>query len=314
MTKPRLVIVAGMSGTGKSTTAQNISYLYSRNGIVHDWYHEEMRDHPIRWSDGGEFTVGDIKTEEGMRANIADTFDRWKKLVGFMHAKGGEFVMEGCLYQNIIRYFIPGGYPKEKIKSYYNELMGILQSTDLHIIHLYRPDVRLSFQQAFQVRGVRWENIITEGKSDFDYADEMAYQTLAQEIFTTYPGKKLSLDTSENLWDEYLNKIANFLGIRYFPKVYIPVTNNKRYTGHFVYEDDMSVKTVDVIEENGKLFLSPSWFTHIQMSQISENEFELAAFPMVFRYELVGDDVYITVTGNYDWGIVGKTLKRVDKR
>ena len=313
MTKPRLVIVAGMSGTGKSTTAQSISCLYSKNGIVHDWYHEEMLDHPIRWADGGEFTAGDIRTEEGMRANIADTFARWEKLEAYMQAKGGEFIMEGCLYQNIIRYFIPGGYPREKIKRYYEELMEILQPTDLHIIHLYRPDVPRSFHQAFQVRGERWENIITGGKRDFDYADETAYQSLAREIFAAYPGKKLSIDTSENLWDEYLSKVADFLGIRYFPKVYLPVANNGRYTGHFVYEDAIGMKTADVIEENGKLFLSPSWFTHIQMNQVAENEFELSAFPLVFRYEFIGDDVFIAVTGNYDWDIVGKKLKRVDK-
>jgi hypothetical protein len=31
---------------------------------------------------------------------------------------------------------------------------------------------------------------------------------------------------------------------------------------------------------------------------------------MVFAYDFSGDDATITVTGNYDWDIVGRTLKR----
>lgn len=297
-----------MSGTGKSTTAQNISYLYSRNGITHEWYHEEMAGHPIRWADGGEFAVGDIKTEKGMATNIADTFDRWKKLVSHILESGCDFVLEGCLYQNIIRYFIPSGYPREKILRYYEELMQILKPVNLHIIHLYRRDVPKSFRQAFQVRGARWENIITEGKSDYDFADEIAYQFLAQEIFASYPGKKLDIDTSENKWDEYMREIADFLVLDYFQRKYMPIANAGRYAGRFV--DEKGATHADVIEENGELFLSPPWFTHIRMNQISEDIFELSAFPIVFRYKFIADDAFLSIGGNYDWDIVGKTLRR----
>lgn len=138
MKETKLIIVCGMSGVGKSTTAQNISHQYTQNGIKHEWYHEEMKDHPIRWANGGEFTVGDLNTEEGMKLNIEDTYFRWEKLIKEMQIKGGIYVMEGCLYQNIIRYFIPGAYPTEKIIEYYDKLMKILISLkNQHIKHLH---------------------------------------------------------------------------------------------------------------------------------------------------------------------------------
>ncbi len=145
MQEVKLVIICGMSGCGKSTTSQNVSYQYSCNGVPHKWLHEEMKDHPIRWASGGEFSVGDLYTAEGMAANIEDTYDRWESLIDEMTRKGGIYVMEGCLFQNIVRYFIPGGYPEVKIRAYYDRLFEILAPANPHIIHLYRPDVPASF-------------------------------------------------------------------------------------------------------------------------------------------------------------------------
>jgi hypothetical protein len=170
----KLIIVCGMSGVGKSSTAQYISYLHTQNGIKHEWYHEEMKNHPIRWANGGEFSVSDIETETGMELNIDDTYARWEKLIKEMQANGGVYVMEGCLYTNIIRYFFnfPGKYPVNKIYEYYDKLMKILEPANPHIIHLYRHDVPENYLKAFKVRGNRWENIITGGIDNYDFTEE----------------------------------------------------------------------------------------------------------------------------------------------
>lgn len=309
MPELKLIIVSGMSGTGKSTTAQNISYQYTMNGIEHEWYHEEMENHPIRWVNGGEFTAGDINTEDGMKLNISDYYSRWKTLIKKMQTNSGIFVMDGCFDQNIIRYFIPGAYPIEKIIEFYNEYIEILKSANLHLIYLYRPDVAASFKKAFKVRGKRWEHIITDGKDDYDFSYVADYQTLSQKIFDKYTGNKLCIDTSDDDWETYLKNICRFLGVNYYKREYLPIPQIEKYTGYFEYKDGESTESVKIICENGELFCSPDWFTHIKMNAISENEFELSAFPMIFKYSFIGSDVYITIGGNYDWGIVKKTLK-----
>ena len=306
MNELKLIIVAGMSGVGKSTTAQNVSFLYSKNGINHEWYHEEMKDHPIRWINGGEFTVGDINTYEGMELNIADTYSRWEHLINDMRTKGGVYVMEGCLYQNIIRYFLPGNYPKESIIKYYGKLMKILEPANPHIIHLYRPNVAASFKKAFRVRGEKWERIITEGKVDFDFADESVYQTLVREIFAMYKGKKLAIDTSQDDWITYYKDICAFLDINYYDRQYLAVSEPEIYVGDFMCGEH----NITIICENKILYCSPPWFKHIKMNAISENVFELSAFPLIFNYSFTDDGTYIKVDGNYDWGIEGKTLVR----
>jgi len=48
--------------------------------------HEEMEDHPIRWVNGGEFTVGDLETDAGIELNIRN-----------LHAKFSLVIMEKSL-------------------------------------------------------------------------------------------------------------------------------------------------------------------------------------------------------------------------
>lgn len=203
--------------------------------MKHAWYHEETEDHPIRWANGGEFTVGDLNTEEGMKLNIADTYTRWKALIKEMQTKGGIYLVEGCLYQNIIRYFIPGKYSDEKIIEYYDELMHILEPANLHIIYLYRPNVADSFKKAFAVCGKRWENIITEGMDNLDFSDEVSYHLLARQIFADYEGKRLDIDTSNDDWADYYKSICHFLKIEYYDRQYISIINPQVYAGSFEY-------------------------------------------------------------------------------
>ena len=219
--------------------------------------------------------------------------------------------MDGCFDQNIIRYFIPGAYPNEKIIEFYDEYMAILKPANFYLIHLYRPDVPASFKKAFKVRGKQWEHIITDGQDDFDFGCVADYQTLSLKIVDRYNGTKLCIDTSDDKWETYMKEICKFLGLDYYKRQYLPISRAERYTGYFEYKDEQTTESINIICENDELFCSPDWFTHIKMNAVGENEFELSAFPMTFKYSFVGDDVYITVSGNYDWGIVGKTLKHI---
>ena len=246
-----------------------------------------------------------------MRLNISDLYDRWKSLIEYMNSKGGVFVMDGCLDQNIIRYFMPAAYPAEKIIEFYDELFKIFIDADTCIIHLYRPDVSASYYSAFKVRGEKWEQIITGGNKNFDFARISGYQELALNITSRYPGEKLLTDTSGGDWKSNIKEICGFLGLKYYERKYLSTINTEKYTGYYSCNDNGKTEGVNIISEAGELFCSPDWFTHIRMNATNKDEFELSAFPMVFKYSFDGNGAHITVSGNYDWGIAGKTLKRV---
>jgi tRNA uridine 5-carbamoylmethylation protein Kti12 len=71
MVETKLIIVTGMSGTGKSTTARYISDLLNHNQIKHTYLHEECEKHPIR---SDEFKIGNLKNREDLQKNIEHMF------------------------------------------------------------------------------------------------------------------------------------------------------------------------------------------------------------------------------------------------
>jgi len=320
MKETKLIIVTGMSGVGKSSTSQNIARLYKRNCIEYYRYHEEMKDHPIRWANGGEFKIGSLYTEEGMQKNIEDIYERWEKFIDYILSAGGVHVMEGCLFQNIIRYFFTGNYPKEKIIAYYDELMKVLEKANPHIIFLHHPDVKANLERAFKVRGEKWKKLILDPErvayfETHKYSGDESiflmwedYQNLSYEIFERFPVKKLKIDTSGEEWESYLKEIAIFLNLKYCKKEIPQIGTLDKYCGTFTdgfYE-------VKVILEDNILYYSPSWFNHIKMIPLGYDVFELLGFPIIFTYSFSQGKKSITVSGNYDWELTGKTLMVVN--
>ena len=75
MSKQRhsIILIDGMCGTGKSTTAQKLNHQFAYHSLPHRWMHEEIDGHPIR---EGEFEIGDLNTIEGMELNTENMFKR----------------------------------------------------------------------------------------------------------------------------------------------------------------------------------------------------------------------------------------------
>lgn len=321
MKDTKLVIVTGMSGVGKSTTTQNLARLYQHNNLNNTWYHEEMEAHPIRWANGGEFRVGSLLTEEGMQQNIADIYHRWRTLLAEITGIGGTHLMEGCLFENIMRYFFKSHYTKDKIIAYYDELIKILEPANSTIIFLYRPDVEANLRKAFEVRGDPWKNLILNPEGDLylekhGYVGEESiysmwedYQNLAHVVFERYQGNKIKIDTSGEEWDSYLQRMAAFLNIKYFDRETFSLVSPNKYCGRFFFQyTDGTPEVIEVTCENDTLFCRFSWFKTIKMIPSGNDVFELSSFPINFSYHYKDGQKFIDVSGNYGWEIIGKTL------
>jgi len=324
MSKVKLVIISGMSGVGKSSTAQKLAALCKSEQINHTWYHEEMDNHPIRWADGGEFSVGPIETREGMARNLEDMYQRWEKLVNQMKKQDGLHIMEGCLFQAIIRYFFHSPLTRGEVMDYYHKVFEILEPLSPHIIFLYRPNVEESFKKAFKIRGERWKNIILDSEDEYYfksheykgeesvYLMEADYQNFAGEIFDSYKGHKLKVDTSGEKWKLYMDTISHFLDIKPKKKLqHISVKSLSQYCGTFEFTVDNQKQTIQVIQENNQLYARFSWFKYVEMHMIDEHYFELLSFPIYFRYSFKNEEPIIDVSGNYGWNIIGQTLYKI---
>lgn len=321
MSDSRLILITGMSGSGKSTTAQQLAKQYQFNKVKHVWLHEEIADHPIR---EGEFEAGSLHTEEGMAKNIADMYDRWTRLADEIASSDSVYIMEGCLYQMIVRYFFACNYPEARIAEFYDRIMEIISGLDPTVVYLCRSDVRASFEQAFRVRGERWRGIILDPDDPYfathpyqgeesTYALYEHQQRVAAAMFDRIHGRKIMIDTSDGRWDQHHRQLTEYLGLQYVPPEAPPeLVSPERYCGRYVIDIDGRQNGVTIKFEDGVLYCQMSWWSNMKLIPKGDHEFEAESFPIGFRFNLDHPTRSVEVLGTYGWGISGKTLLSVD--
>jgi tRNA uridine 5-carbamoylmethylation protein Kti12 len=317
--KTKLIIVSGMSGAGKSTTSQYISKLYKDNGIDNIWYHEEMDNHPIRWKDGGEFKVADYRTEQGMKLNIEDLLSRWRVFIESIKSSDKVHVMEGCIFQNIVRYFFPAAYKHELIKNFYHKLFEIISQVDSTFVFLYSTNPQKTLEKAFITRGESWKKITLDPGDELYYkingykGDESIYamwtdcRDLSKTIFDNLTIDKLILkiNPEENQWQAHHKKIAEHFALSYMGENDSRVDHADKYCGSmFTKEGDKT--SVTISKENNRLFLHFSWFNKILLIPTKQDTFQLSAFPTKITYTFDSSATRIKFDGNYGWEINGQ--------
>jgi len=316
MRDTKLILITGMSGSGKSTTAQQLARQFKGNGIQHLWLHEEVERHPIR---DGEFTVGSLHSAEGMAANVADMYARWARLTAEIEQSGRVYVMEGCLYSNIIRYFFDADYPLEGIREFYDQVTAITASLNPTVVFLQQADVRATLQRAFQVRGESWQRLILDpasfgyfAKREYQgeasiYAMWDEYQAISDAMFERYPGNKLKLVTSDGEWDRHLRRLTEYFGLSYQPQPESIAINPERYVGRYLVEPG-SERAITFKVVDGVLHCQLSWWSNMRLIPVGSDRFEALSFPIGFEFGFEDGRRSVKVTGSYDWSLTGKTL------
>ena len=313
----KLIIVTGMSGAGKSTTARNLAQQFRANQVPYRWLHEEIRSHPIR---DGEFRAAPLDSEAGMERNIQDMFDRWERLVRRILRSKRAYILEAVLYENIIRYFFVAGTPREKVLDYYDRLMQIMEPANPAIVFLYRSDVQTTLEAMYAQRGNWWKNLILDGSGyayfrDRELAGEAgvyamweAYQALADSAFQQFSGRKIKVDTTAGDWDPYNERIVNFLGLAYHAPKSFPITDPEQYCGKYAVQVDDEKSTIEIHFDGANLYCSAFW-PYMKLVPLGRNRFEFSAFPVTIAF-VKGPAGFeaVTVSGTYDWEIVGTTM------
>ena len=318
MLDTRLIIVTGISGTGKSTTAKWLSSVLQKNGIKINYLHEECENHPIR---SDEFSHGALTSEADMDINCGLMLDRWAAFRDTVLSSDQPVLLEACLYENIVRYFFECNYPQAKILKFYDDLMDLLAPLAPAIIHLRTSDVYRTFQRVFPIRGDWWRKLILEDRCKYfvehgysgeegNYQLARDYQNLAIMAYDRFEGSKYSLDTLKEEWDVYHQEICHFLEISFFPEKQVPIESPQDYVGQYEVIIDNRSQGFRIGYRDGTLFCQSFW-PYMALNYEGDDRFSFLSFPIELQFvRKKGQIRSVLVSGNYDWGLCGRELMR----
>jgi len=321
MVDTKLVVITGMSGSGKSTTAHNLACQYHLNHVRYRWLHEEIKNHPIR---DGEFSIGSLCNEDDLERNMQDMFRRWENLIQRILASSRTYIMEGVLYDNILRYFYESHSSLEKITWYYDELMKRLEPARPVVVHLCRANVKDTLESLYPLRGQWWQDLILSMDQnqycqdhglvgeDGVYTMWQAYQDTAKKMFQRWSGKKIEIDTTAGEWNNYLERLVLFLGLDYQPQNQPTIANPDKYLGRYQIQLGDQHHTLEISFDGRYLYCQAFW-PYMKLLPLGDNSFTFASFPIRLRFleNSAGIVEAVRVRGIYDWEIMGQTLSKI---
>jgi len=226
MIDTKLIIIDGLSGSGKTTTAEWLTLQFQQRELK-TWYLPEYDTaHPLWWYrywDGNDYLTPDFDNIP-IETFLEQSLSKWRGFVDSMHTADQIMLAESVFFQDAVAMFLMGGAAPIRLMEYAREVQQIVQALDPVLIYFRQNDVPGALQRICAIRGPEFENELVTNMESFPYLklrnlnglDGVAVlwqeiHKLTDTIFEEYNIRKLAIEVSEGNWLNHHRRILDFL-------------------------------------------------------------------------------------------------------
>ncbi|BBH24380.1 hypothetical protein Back11_57250 [Paenibacillus baekrokdamisoli] len=277
-----LILIEGIPGSGKSTTARFIALQAERNGLKTELFHESTFQHPI-------FIQEPI-------TNYKDWMERyitnWDKFLSEQSDTETTIVMESALFQSPILHLLHMDIDREVIVQFIEKIYARLTNMNCSLIYLYQDDPNIGINRMMDTRGGRnWLNKTYEQyKHEPYYANQgdcgpdvhlnflYEYAQVAISAYSKCSLNTLAIENTNWDWTTYHSKILNYYGWSYDPDPVVPLSELQQYTG--IYRNEEMNVDIHIEIKEGHLII----FGDRQLKPKGINSFYLDNISIVVNF------------------------------
>ncbi|WP_028563705.1 DNA/RNA helicase domain-containing protein [Paenibacillus pinihumi] len=139
MKNTKLIMIEGIPGSGKSTTAQLISHELLRQGLRHKWWYEEEKGHPVYIYDNYDVmqTIINELSDGNYQQVIHKALKQWQQFVEAVQSSDGIIIVDSCLFGYLTWTLFPFGVSRQEIEAYVKDIEQIIMPLNPYIIYFY---------------------------------------------------------------------------------------------------------------------------------------------------------------------------------
>jgi hypothetical protein len=207
---PKLAILEGIMGSGKSTATRNIARRLEESGIAAIGITEGVNPHPIRfdWDEPwSEMSPADVA-----RSQIA----KWHSYVASSRALERISIVDGQLFHGNLTALLLLEADKDTIAAYCRAIVAVIAPLRPLLIYLRQDDVDHAIRMVAAQRGETWVDYQVNWKLQSPYATRCGlagldglivlyrdYRALTDQLFADLEIPKISIETSRQEWAVY---------------------------------------------------------------------------------------------------------------
>jgi hypothetical protein len=213
---PRLILVEGMIGSGKTTTAGHLADWLSRRGEDVRAFDEGDADHPIRTRRVDELLAAPAPGDPG-----AYSAGQWRLLAERCLRDEQTVILESVFLQNsVMPAFIDGG-PAAAVADICAEIQRQAAPAEPFLVYLRPIDIAAAIARVHEARGEPWSSRNVAYVQDCPWARDrnlrgrdavvqlyQAWDPVASELFDRYPFGKLIVSDPHHDWPATLRAIS----------------------------------------------------------------------------------------------------------
>jgi thymidylate kinase len=289
MINTKLILVDGITGSGKSSTAHFIKRQLEKNGLKAVWFYEIQKNHPLHIQLD---TIENESESEKYLRGMKEFLNIWKNLVAKIKDDDIIYIVESFIFKDsLCMPLIMSDLDYSDSEEFIFNICEIVKDLNPVLIHFYqnnverhlkltwnrRPDGMKSADIEMVIHSLYSKNrgLIGENGTIRIWQD---FTELSLKIFDKLDIPKIKIENSSQDWNSYKNMIMNFLGLQYFDE-YVHSKNYSRFCGEFLGK----CLYYKIYIEGNKLYCDSFWLK-LRLIPVSENEFEFEGFKTVIKF------------------------------
>jgi hypothetical protein len=212
---PRLILVEGMIGSGKTTTAGHLADWLSRRSEDVRAFDEGAADHPIRTRRVDELLAAPAPGDPGVYSA-----GQWRLLAGRCLRDEQTIILESVFLQNSVMPAFIDGAPAAAVTDICAEIQRQAAPAEPFLVYLRPVDIAAAIARVHEARGEPWSSLNVAYVQDCPWARRrnlrgraavvglyQAWEPVAVELFDRYPFGKLMLPDPQYDWPSALQAI-----------------------------------------------------------------------------------------------------------